>query len=408
MQAGFLNSKLRGRIRIIGFNTLSQMIFPVSGVILSWAVFHYCNAGLWGQFVNILLILNFAPHIMSWGNKDYLLRRFSISPSAAARAWRNALSSRLLLIIPLLLFIILYPVGRELKLYVFLWCVARFIYQSYDVVILYKRKFLYTVAFEIMALALMVFAILYEQKMLDLERLVFFFMIAEMMKAMFMIILCYKDFPLFEKLKLDIAYFGSAFYFFILGFSGLVQSRTDLLCINYFMPADKVGQFQVLTAFLLYTQAMSAFILSPFIKNIYRLNGKQVYKVAMKLFSAGIIIVILALVMIYFIIGRFYHFDIEIVTLALGGLSVLPIYFYLPFVYELYKMQRQSNVLILNISGIIIGFACNIIFIRFYPGGINGALLATALVQWLFIPAYLYFRKTNISPGLTNNINVPV
>jgi hypothetical protein len=405
---GLMNRKIFNRVRIVALSSISQLIFPASGFVISWAVFHYCSEGLWGQFVEVFLIMNFVPHIMAWGNKDYLLRMFSLQPALAHQAWIKSLTARLLLIIPLLFFLLLYPFSLDLKIFIFSWCIFRYIYQSYDVIILYKRHFIYTLIVEIFGLILILLSVLMGQQNIDLEKLVLIFMIAEFAKATTIMILFFNEFPLFYHAKTDLKFFSAAFFFFILGFSGLVQSRTDLLCINYFLPKDKVAQFQVFTSFLLYTQAISAFIVSPFIKNIYRLGSRQILKLSSRLFGAGIIVIPLSLVVIYFVIVHFYHFNLGIFTMLLGGLSVLPIYFYLPLIYELYKLNKQSNVLIINVSGILLGFICNIIFIKNFTDGINGALAATALVQWLFIPVYLLIRKSASFSVITENADVSI
>jgi len=394
---------LQRRVRLIAFSSASQLIFPASGLLVSLAVFRFCVPGLWGQFVNVLLILNFAPHIMGWGNKDYLLRAFSLKPASEVWAWRESLISRSLFVLPLLVFLLFYPVSFWLGSLIFIWCVARFVYQSYDVEVLYHKRFLYTFLLEAGSLLLLLACIYLTRQTIDIQQLTLDFTIAEILKMGIMVGL-FKN-----KLKNDSAaselndaaftlktafkYFAAAFPFFIIGFSGLLQSRTDLICINYFMPPDKIGQFQVLTTFLLYIQAGSAYILTPFVKNIYRLAYHRVKSLAIKLFFLGIAIVVAGTLATYFVLIYAYHFDPGFMTMLLGALSILPVFFYLPLIYELYRYKMSDYVLFINLVGIVLGFVLNIVFITHFDNGIHGALAATATVQWLYIPVYLYFRS---------------
>src|SRR6185369_16107111 len=104
--------------------------------------------------------------------------------------------------------------------------------------------------------------------------------------------------------------------------------------------------------------------------NIYRLGSKQINKITLNLFFAGIGIVSIALIFIYFILNILYHFNPGILVLTMGGLSILPIFYYLPIIYELYKLNKQNAVLIVNIFGIVSGFILNIIFISNFENGI--------------------------------------
>ena len=379
--------KYKKRLASISLNAISQLVFPAMSILISWGVFHFSSANLWGEFFKFLLFASVAPLIIGWGNENYLLRSFSKKPSSAVVEWQSSLSNRLFLILPMAIFILLYPWNIVQKLLMIAFCISRIIYQSYDVIILYKRQFAIRICLETLGYTGIFIYIFIHGSSLNITGLLFIYTMIELAKAMFVVPFFIGEFPLPRKFG-NFQYLVTAFPFFILGFTGFLQSKVDLLCINYYMPPLVIAHFQVLVNMLLYIQAGSAFILQPFVKNIYRMDERQVRLISRRLFLAGIPIVSAGVIFTYFVISGFYHFYPALFTLFLGGMAMLPIFYYLPLIYGLYGSNKQNLILGLNIAGAIISVILNILLIPSTSDGQNGALLATGIVQWLLAAAY--------------------
>lgn len=186
----------------------------------------------------------------------------------------------------------------------------------------------------------------------------------------------------------EYAYFILAFPFFLMEFTGLLQSKADLICVTFFLSKERIAQYQVYINFLLLLQSSAGFILAPYLKNIYRLKKDSIRKLSVKLLSFGIALAAISTYFISVFIRYFYHFSIPTVTLLLGAFFIIPIFYYITIVYQLLKINRQKIVLFINIAGTIISFILNIILIPHSSDGISGAILAITITQWLLLLMY--------------------
>ena len=219
---------------------------------------------------------------------------------------------------------------------------------------------------------------------ITLNRLVFAFACAEAIKALGMYIIFSKEFPI-KKLQFHKEYFVSALPFFLLGFTGLFQSKVDLICVTFFLPKEQIAQYQIYINFLLLIQATTSFILSPFAKNIYRLKRDSIMKIALRLFMIGIICAGIAIPAVDIIVKTFYHFTLPKIALISGGLFVIPIFYYSPIIYYMLKLNGQRKIVIINCFGIVIAFLFNMVLIPLSTNGISGAMDAIAITQWILL-----------------------
>src|SRR5215510_5160164 len=175
-------------------------------------------------------------------------------------------------------------------------------------------------------------------------------------------------------------------FLFLLGFSGILQSRMDLYCVNYFLPKGKVGQYQVFANVMTYWQSLAAFILIPFVKNMYRLPEGSILKIETRLFVFGIVMLVPALALTHVILSGLYHFTISFSILLFGGLLVLPVYLYVPIIYVLYRASLQSAVLTISLLGAVVSLSLNLALLP--RVGMIGAVLASTAAQWLMLIAW--------------------
>jgi O-antigen/teichoic acid export membrane protein len=167
----------------------------------------------------------------------------------------------------------------------------------------------------------------------------------------------------------------------------MLQSRIDLYSVSIFLSEREVGQYQVFINLMIYLQAIANFILMPFVKSLYRLDHDTIHRVSIRLLGLGILLVPPALFSVNWLLSSVYAIELSPLSLALGGLYVLPVYFYLPTIYSLYKTDRQNTVLGINIAGSALNLLLNLFLVPRL--GAIGALLATTLVQWLVLACYL-------------------
>ena len=386
-----LNRKLRQRLVLVIANSANILLVPVVNIAVSLLVIRLASAELWGAFVSILIWINLANHIIHWGSKEYLLREFSRRPGSIGEAWQSNLLSRAGLYALFVLAVLLFPIPPLHKLLVILWGGGAMLFQSCESLVLYRRKFSAALLLEMSTILLMVGIILLRQDDLSIELLMLLFASAYLLKFAGLAYLFRRD--IFAGLAgtFQPAFFRIALPFFLLGFTGMLQSRTDLYCVAYFLDHEKVGQYQVFINMLIYIQVFASMILQPFLKNIYRLGSGVLKRISLRLFGLGAAITLPALGGIYLLLNQVYGFPVGAAFLFWGGLFVLPIYYYLPQIYLLYKLDLQSKVLYINLLGIMANLLLNVCLI---PGfGLLGAIAASALSQWLMLLAYRYVER---------------
>lgn len=387
--------KFRKRFGLILANSANTLFLPIFNLAISLLVIRLGSAALWGEFVSVLIVINLANHVMYWGNKEYVLREISRSPGRLAEIWQSNLLTRLLLFGVFAVILFLLPLPSQRKGMLFLWGAAALLHQSFDTLVIYRRKFLAAFALEAIFSVLLAGFLFLAKHSLGLDILIAGFAVTMLLKSLGMLTLFREDAFAGFFGKFDLNYFQLALPFFLLGFSGMLQSRTDLYCVAYFLPDSEVARYQVLINWLIYVQVIASLILQPFLKNIYRLPFAAVKKIARKLLLAGMLIVAAALPAIYFVLRQIYHFEIAFPLLLWGGVFVLPIFYYLPTIYIFYKQARQRIVLHINIFGVLANLFLTLILIK--PFGITGALAASALAQVGMLIAYLRYEKNAVA-----------
>ena len=389
-----LPRKHRRRLQLVVANSLNQILLILFSPLLSFLVIRLSGAELWGSFVNVMIGVQLGASVVSWGNKEYLLREFSRTPAGIAREWQASATSRLPLLLGLgLLLALLYPAG--LLPWLLLWAVGLFLSQSHDVLVVYKKEFLLAAALELGSILLILAAVLGQRASLQLPPLVIAFSLANLLKGVAYTLYYRHTTGLFApagwlanlRQNFRPAYFSLAFPFFLLGFSGMLNSRIDLYAVNIFLTPTDVAHYQVFTNFMLYIQAAAGFILLPFVKTIYRLETDAIQKICRRLFLLGLFIIGPALALVYLLITHLYRFTLPPAFYFWGALYVLPLYYFLPIIYTLYKAEQQALVIRVNLLGIGLNFVLDLLLLpRIGPAG---AIIAAALVKWLIFIIYL-------------------
>ncbi len=92
--------------------------------------------------------------------------------------------------------------------------------------------------------------------------------------------------------------------------------------------------------------------------------------------------------------------------MLLGGLMVLPSYFYLPIIYSFFRANRQIVVLAVNLIGIAASLALSVSLLPRI--GMAGALTASAASQWLMLAIYVVWGRRLRNQGTPPLETAPV
>jgi len=392
MNSGDLRkAKIRRRLSLIAANSVHSLLLPVLNIFISLLVIRFASNKLWGEFVYILILVNLATHVLQWGNKDYLLREFSLNPGSVTALWQKGLLSRvplLLLFIPAVFFLNL---QLDIKLLLILWVFFAFVFQSFDVVIIFKQRFKTALFLDVIVTSILILCIIIFRSSLSRNLLILLFTLQSLLKMIALGLVFRKD--LFEKFsgRIKPAFLMAALPFFMVGFSGMLASRMDLYCVAYFLSKNEVGQYQVLINLLLYLQGIAAFILTPFIKYVYRFPAKTVKRTRYLMSVVGIVINIPAIAAVYFVISYYYRFVFPPEMFFIAYTFIIPVYIYIVKVQVLFRNHRQKVVVFFCFFYAAINLVLNVFLIPLW--GIKGALISSAIVQWLLLISYFVSVK---------------
>ncbi len=373
---------------MVATHSLNSLLLPIFNVLISLLVIRLTSVMVWGAFVQLLLVVQLGTHIVNWGNKEYLLRAFSRQPSELTSLWQTAFFTRGLLYLGFMGVMALWGWPLPWLLLIWVWGAGLVVAQSFEVLVLYRRAFGVALMVELGAVFLLLAGVMGLGTQLTVTGLVAIFTLTQAGKAAAFLLYFRPHLLRQVRGRVQPTYFALAFPFFLLGFTGMLQSRIDLYSVSYFMSQTEVGQYQVLTGFLLYIQALANFILLPFVKTVYRLETAVIHKISWQLFGLGLLIVPPAIGLIGWLLRQLYHFDLSPLLLIVGGLHVLPLFFTLPIIYALYKAELQRQVLYVNLVNTGLNLGLNILWVPRW--GLLGALLSTTLTSWLTLIFYWY------------------
>lgn len=377
---------------LFGMSAAYNLVPMLFNVAIAAIVIRLLADSLWGEMVQLLLWTGLAGNIMAWGNKDYLVRSFSIDPSSIGASWQHSFGSRSLLLPAMLVLLLFIPMPLPVMVWTGLLLTAKFIYMSYDALIVFRRKFAVTLLLESAGFIFIGAGIFYLQPA-DLSVLLSCFAIAEMLKSIAVVLLFRNAVLPLPFRDYDSNYFKSAFSFFLLYFTGMLASRVDLICITTFFDKAAVARYQVLMSFLQAIQLFIPILLIPYLSFIYRLPVASIRKMALRLFIVGMLIAAIAVFSSSVLLPVIYRFQYDPVVFLLGWLMVIPGFYYAPLIYRLFKNNRQHIVVLISLLFIVLTVALIFILIKILPQPFTAIFIALAMAQWIIGVIYYFAGK---------------
>jgi O-antigen/teichoic acid export membrane protein len=132
-------------------------------------------------------------------------------------------------------------------------------------------------------------------------------------------------------------------------------------------------------------------LLAPFIKYVYRFPAKTIKRTRYLMSAIGIVINIPAIAAVYFVISYYYRFVFSPEMFFIAYLLIIPVYIYIVKVQVLFRNHQQKVVVFLCFFYAVINLVLNVFLIPLW--GIKGALISSAIVQWLLLISYSVSAK---------------
>jgi O-antigen/teichoic acid export membrane protein len=383
--------RLRRRAGAVLAHAANSLLVPLLSPLVALLVVRLAGVALWGEFVRVLVLVQLAAHVAGWGNKDYLLREFSARPAGLAAAWQGGLLARLPLWAAGCGALALLGLDGARLFAACLLALALVIAQSFEVFVIFKRAFGLALLVEAAGVALLAAAVLAWGPGLGVEQLLLLFAAASGLKAGLLWARFRGEAGPAGAGRFEWRWLGAAFPFFALGFSGLLQSRVDLYAVSAYLPPADIGRYQVFMNFIIYLQAVAAFVLVPFLKGLYRLDYGRLLGLSGQIAALGVLVTSAGIPALAF--GLHHVFDLSYAPgfFLAGALCVLPLYVYAPTIYAFFKAGRPWVVVALNLAGAALSGA---LLVWWLPAhGTLGAVWASAAAQVTLAGAYLVLGR---------------
>lgn len=368
---------------------MRQILISAFGMAIPFLVIHYSSKEVWGSFVSILLFSLFAIQIINWGNKEYLLREFSINPSKINQKFSENIVTRLPLvvcfsIVGFLFFSILFG------FWITIWIIGRYFNHSVESLILYQKKFKASLGIEFMSFALFALFFYFFKSKMDIYWLLVIYSSYQFIKG-FLYFILFKNYFYFQKITFNIDYFKISFSFFLLSILGFLGSKIDVYIIDHFGNKTITAEYQIINSFLVFTMSITSFIYAPFTKMIYRNNDDVVHKSKKALSLLGLIIVPASLLVIYFILNYYLKTNFSIIFYLIAFIYVYPSYLFCLDIVNLFKQHKEKIVVLFLFIGVVLNAVLSSLFL-YLDYGIIGVLLGSAIAQLTIL---VLFKSTN-------------
>jgi len=386
-----MKNKSLKRLGLITNNTIRQVLISLFGMVIPFLVIPFSSKEIWGSFVAVFLYSLLALQFISWGNKEYLLRKFSENPSKMAEAFSENLVTRFpLLILFSVISFFLFPVSYGF--WIAIWLVGRYWNQSVEALLLFQKEFNKSIIIEVLSFSGFGISFYFLKSEINVYSLLIINSGYQFFKGLLYILL-FKTFFLFQKASFQMDYFKSSLSFFILSLLGFLGSKVDVYIVNHFGNKIITADYQIINSLLVFVMSITAFIYSPFTKMIYRNNDDVIEKTKKTLSYFGLLIVPVSLLAIYFIIKCYMKTSFGIYFYLIAFLYVFPSYVYGLDIVNLFKQHKEKIVVRNLIIGVMANSVLSSLFLHL-EYGITGALLGSAIAQIVILILFKSLKTT--------------
>jgi len=390
-------NKLLIRFKVISVYGLSQSITPLGHLLISYFIIKFKSIAFWGSYIEVLIWVNLILLLLSFGNKAFLLKKFSKNPANLYQLWFSNFTNRSILLFSSFLIIIFTPFFSDKILLTCLWLILLFISQSYQVLILYLKDFKYSLLVEIIFNSIILFFVFLKIETLDLLGFLSIVVFSNLAKALLLIIYYFRKIKgvkfsfSFSELKRNIPYFIPLTL-------GTVRVKIDTYFANTFFSVSDLGKYQILISFISIGHITTTYFVNPYLKVFFRASDSIIKKIKRQFFIFGIFYGLAFVIATYFIITKVYLIQFILDNYVTVFAFFIPLLFQMILVNQIYKYDQQNLVSYVALFVIFLQLIIGYYLIK--EQGIQGALLLKAASQWL-ITALLWFWFTKVK---VNNI----
>ncbi|WP_162127065.1 MATE family efflux transporter [Flavobacterium phycosphaerae] len=373
-----MKNKSLKRFGLITNNTIRQILISVFSAVIPFLVIHYSSKMIWGSFVSLFLYSLLAVQIINWGNKEYLLRQFSMYPREIATNFSENITTRFPLVI-LFSVIGLFFFPISFGFWVLIWLLGRYLNHSVEALVLYQKKFNASILIEVISFFVFGVTFYLLKENISVYILLVLYSSYQLLKGLLYFIV-FRSYFLMKKAVVKISFFKASFSFFVLSVMGFLVSKIDVYIIEKFGDTIITADYQIINSLLVFSMSVATFVYAPFTKMIYRNTDDVIAKSKKSMALIGLLIVPAALFCIFFIVEWYLKTHLPFFFYLIAFLYIYPSYVYGLDIVNLFKQHREKTVVKYLFIGVIMNALLSSLFLQMH-WGITGALLGSAVTQ---------------------------
>lgn len=392
------NSKM-SRLWPIFLNGLKTFITPAISILFSYLVIQFSSKTIWGEFVPFLLYFHLANIITNWGSKDYLLRSFSSEPGKKKEDWQAFFITRLPVIaLSMVICLLFFEVKHAL--YLAGWLFMAYISNSVIPMINDQRDYARVVIIEIISFLALIGICFWPGTMINLNQLLVSFLLYQAIRALLFQIRYFSFFrfgnPLTIGSKFKLGLLIAGLPFFLLALAGFAQSKFDLYIFKIFANEVELANYQIISGFLIFSQALATIILMPYVRNIYRMRKRTLIKIARFMTLIGIPVQLLGTAAIYIVLRFLFDIELNLLQVSLCFLIGYPSFAYAVHVFSGFAQKKEKQVLWVSFISALLNGILSWVFLSLEMS-ITGVLIAHASAQVITMLGYRSIKLNDYS-----------
>lgn len=356
---------------------------PATNFAIAAVVIRLSTAGLWNETAQCLVLITILTQVVSWNNKDYLVREFSMRNNVALH-WKSSFGARLLLLLVCLPLIFFFRSDASPWLMMLLLA-GNFIYRSFDSLVAFERKFMQAAVIEVVCNGALLLAVAFVDR--TINTIVLFLILNTLLKSVLLSILFRSTLLTRTTAALRLEQLAASFPFFATSMVNTVGSRADIFAMATVKKAE-LGKYYLLVNLMSYCYILATMVTEPYVKNFYRMAGDSMQNIRKLFFVGGLIgsfVYILAIRTIMIVV---YHLDFPDYAYIMMWAIMIPYFIYYISIYELNRLNKTYQLMTISVVSSIIYYLLSLLLISEF--GYMGGLVASLVVQWLLLMAFLY------------------
>jgi O-antigen/teichoic acid export membrane protein len=373
--------KNKRRVLIIGNGAIFQLLNAFGAAIIAYFIINFHSPALWGKFATLWLYISWFTLLINFGNKDYLLKEYSLKTFHILGLTKSVLLIRIpILILSIIITYLIFHANESIVIIPIL--IFSYIINSYQPLLIFEKKFSLLLLIESVAIIGQLAYILYQGNSLNLIDILISFLIYNAVKLPLFLI---KYHFTLKFLYSEIAFkeLKNLLPFFLLTIGGMLINKADFMMVAAYLDDHQKAYYQLISTFSNIGIIVAHAVLQPFTKQIYRVNKLSFEKIAKKYFQLGILLSILFVAIVYLVLHLLFNFQLSMASILLLYIIELVFFATNPWIYYLFRNDKQDVFLrILIVSGLSSLAAA---FFGVQIWGIEGALCSNLTGNFIML-----------------------